>query len=134
MIVLPRLFLWFSQVKHFECHYIQPPTRGTVCAHVQCGWDMVFCTNHYLTVLINNIATCVEHCVDSAQYKGHMNEMIVTEPPACGDTHHCNAVPLLPSGRNACVVHCSLASHQLSISPSYCRPLKGCCWVADGDS
>ena len=27
-----------------------PPTRGTVCAHVQCGWDvLVICTNHYLT-------------------------------------------------------------------------------------
>ena len=28
-----------------------PPTRGTVCAHVQCVWDVVFCANHYLTVL-----------------------------------------------------------------------------------
>ena len=37
------------QVKHFQCHFMRPP-RGTVCAHVQCVWDVVFCTNHYLTV------------------------------------------------------------------------------------
>ena len=39
--VLPRLLLWFSQVKHFECHYIHPPPE------VQCGWDVL--VNHYLT-------------------------------------------------------------------------------------
>ena len=32
------------QVKHFECHFMRPPQE------VQCVWDVVFCTNHYLTV------------------------------------------------------------------------------------
>ena len=42
--VLPRLFLLFSQVKHFECHDIRPPQEvSTVCAHVQCGLG---CTSH----------------------------------------------------------------------------------------
>ena len=41
--VLPSLFLWFSHVKHFECSYINPP-QVYRCAHVQCGWDVVFCT------------------------------------------------------------------------------------------
>ena len=40
--VLPRLFLWFSQAKHFECHHIDPP-QEVVCAHVQCGLG---CTSH----------------------------------------------------------------------------------------
>ena len=31
--VLPRLFLWFSQVKYFECHCIQPP-QVVVCVHM----------------------------------------------------------------------------------------------------
>ena len=39
--VLSRLFLWFSQIKHFECHSIQP--QEEVCAHIQCGLG---CTSH----------------------------------------------------------------------------------------
>ena len=35
--VLSRLFLWFSQAKHFKCHYIYPPQE------VQCGLG---CTSH----------------------------------------------------------------------------------------
>ena len=31
--VLPRFFLWFSQVKHFECHGIQPP-QEVQCVHM----------------------------------------------------------------------------------------------------
>ena len=31
--VLQRLFLWFSQVKHFECHDIQPP-QEVQCVHM----------------------------------------------------------------------------------------------------
>ena len=48
--VLPRLFLWFSQVKHFECHYIRPP-QEVQCVHMySVAWDvLVICTNHYLT-------------------------------------------------------------------------------------
>ena len=48
--VLPRLFLWFSQVKHFECHYIRPP-QEVECVHmysVACD-VLVISTNHYLT-------------------------------------------------------------------------------------
>ena len=43
--VLPKLFLWFSQAKHFECHCICPPQE------VECvTWDaLVICTNHHLT-------------------------------------------------------------------------------------
>ena len=34
--VLPKLFLWFSRVKHLECRHICPPQEvSTVCAHVQ---------------------------------------------------------------------------------------------------
>ena len=48
--VLPRLFLWFSQVKHFECHRIHPP-QEVKCVHMySVAWDvLVICTNHYLT-------------------------------------------------------------------------------------
>ena len=48
--VLPRLFLWLSQVKHLECHYIYPP-QEVQCVHmysVACD-VLVICTNHYLT-------------------------------------------------------------------------------------
>ena len=48
--VLPRLFLWFSQVKHLECRYIHPP-QEVQCVHmysVACD-VLVICTNHYLT-------------------------------------------------------------------------------------
>ena len=48
--VLPRLFLWFSQVKHFECRRIHPP-QEVQCVHmysVACD-VLVICTNHYLT-------------------------------------------------------------------------------------
>ena len=31
--VLPRLFLWFSQVKHLECPYICPP-QEVQCVHM----------------------------------------------------------------------------------------------------
>ena len=30
--VLLRLFLWFSQIKHLECHYIRPPEE-VQCVH-----------------------------------------------------------------------------------------------------
>ena len=48
--VLPRLFLWFSQVKHFECHDIYSPQK-VQCVHMySVAWDsLVVCTNHYLT-------------------------------------------------------------------------------------
>ena len=48
--VLPRLFLWFSQVRHLECCYIQPP-QEVQCVHMySVAWDvLVICTNHYLT-------------------------------------------------------------------------------------
>ena len=48
--VLSRLFLWFSQVKHFECHCIRPPQQ-VQCVHMySVAWDaLVICTNHYLT-------------------------------------------------------------------------------------
>ena len=39
--VLPRLFLWFSQVKHFECRRIHPP-QEVECVHM-CGLG---CTSH----------------------------------------------------------------------------------------
>ena len=48
--VLPRLFLWFSQVKHFECRHIHPP-QEVQCVHmysVAGTWSFV--TNHDLTV------------------------------------------------------------------------------------
>ena len=48
--VLPRLFLWFSRVRHLECRYIQPP-QEVQCVHmysVACD-VLVICTNHYLT-------------------------------------------------------------------------------------
>ena len=47
--VLPRLFLWFSQVKHFECHHIHLP-QEVQCVHMySVAWDvLVICTNHYL--------------------------------------------------------------------------------------
>ena len=31
--VLSRFFLWFSQTKHFECHFIQPP-QEVQCVHM----------------------------------------------------------------------------------------------------
>ena len=48
--VLPRLFLWFSQVKHFDCHDIHPP-QEVQCVHMySVAWDvLVTCINHYLT-------------------------------------------------------------------------------------
>ena len=48
--VLSRLFLWFSQAKHFECHDIGPP-QEVQCVHMySVVWDaLVSCTNHYLT-------------------------------------------------------------------------------------
>ena len=48
--VLPRLFFWFSQAKHFECHLIHPPQQ-VQCVHMySVAWDaLVICTNHYLT-------------------------------------------------------------------------------------
>ena len=48
--VLPWLFFWFNQAKHFECHYIHPP-QEVQCVHmysVACN-VLVICTNHYLT-------------------------------------------------------------------------------------
>ena len=50
MDVLPRLFLWFSQVKHFDCRHIPPP-QEVQCVHMySVAWDaLVICTNHYLT-------------------------------------------------------------------------------------
>ena len=48
--VLSRLFLWFSQAKHFECPNIHPP-QEVQCVHMySVAWDaLVICTNHYLT-------------------------------------------------------------------------------------
>ena len=48
--VLPRLFLLFSQVNHFECHHISPP-QEVQCVHMySMAWDVpVICANHYLT-------------------------------------------------------------------------------------
>ena len=48
--VLSRLFVWFSQVKHLECHDIFPP-QEVQCVHVySVAWDaLVICTHHYLT-------------------------------------------------------------------------------------
>ena len=48
--VLPRLFLLFSQAKHFECRRIHPP-QEVQCVHMySVAWDvLVICTNHYLT-------------------------------------------------------------------------------------
>ena len=34
--VLPRLFMWFSQVKHLECHDI-PPLQEVQCVHMCLG-------------------------------------------------------------------------------------------------
>ena len=47
--VLSRLFLWFGQAKHFECHYTYPP-QEVKCVHMySVAWDvLVICTNHYL--------------------------------------------------------------------------------------
>ena len=49
--VLSRLFLWFSQAKHFECYCTFPPLE-VQCMHMySVAWDvLVTCTNHYLTV------------------------------------------------------------------------------------
>ena len=50
--VLPRLFLWFSQVKNLECHRFHPPQEvRTVCAHVQCGLG---CTSHLYQSLFDS--------------------------------------------------------------------------------
>ena len=48
--VLSRLFLWFSQAKHFECHEVCPP-QEVQCVHMySVAWDaLVICTNDYLT-------------------------------------------------------------------------------------
>ena len=48
--VLSRLFLWFSQAKHLECHLIDLPLE-VQCVHMySVAWDvLVICTNHYLT-------------------------------------------------------------------------------------
>ena len=50
MDMLSRLFLWFSQVKHFECHDIHPP-QEVQCVHMySVAWDvLVICTNDYFT-------------------------------------------------------------------------------------
>ena len=50
MDVLSRLFLWFSQAEHFECHDTRPP-QEVQCVHMYCvAWDvLVICINHYLT-------------------------------------------------------------------------------------
>ena len=48
--VLPRLFLWFSQIKHLECRYIQPPQEVQRVHMYSVAWDvLVICANHYLT-------------------------------------------------------------------------------------
>ena len=61
--VLPRLFLWFSQAKHFECPNISPPTRGTVCVHMySVAWDVL--VNHYLTETVWR-----ENCVEGAVWR-----------------------------------------------------------------
>ena len=45
--VLPRLFLWFSQVKHLECHFICPPQEVQCVNMYSVAWDvLVFCANH----------------------------------------------------------------------------------------
>ena len=41
MDVLSRLFLWFSQAKHFECHSIRPP-QEVQCVHMYSA--IVICT------------------------------------------------------------------------------------------
>ena len=41
MDVLLRLFLWFSQAKHFECHHIHPPQQ-VQCVHMHSA--IVICT------------------------------------------------------------------------------------------
>ena len=48
--VLSRLFLLFSQAKHFECHLIHSP-QEVQCVHMySVAWDaLVICTNDYLT-------------------------------------------------------------------------------------
>ena len=48
--VLPRLFSWFSQVRHFKCHGIRPPLK-VQCVHMySVAYDVqVICTNPYLT-------------------------------------------------------------------------------------
>ena len=58
--VLPRLFLWFSQAKHFECHAIRPP-QEVQCVHMySVTWDvLVICTNHYLTETGGGGGICV---------------------------------------------------------------------------
>ena len=38
--VLSRLFLWFSQIKQFECHYICPP-QEVQCVH-SVTWDLPY--------------------------------------------------------------------------------------------
>ena len=74
--VLPRLFLWFSQVKHFKCHDIEP-LQKVQCVHMYGeAWDaIVTFTNHYLTETRWKLAgrggepwgrlwpRCVESCV-----------------------------------------------------------------------
>ena len=51
--VLPKLFLWFNQAKHFECHGIRPP-QEVQCVHMYSeAWDVqVICTNHYLSCFV----------------------------------------------------------------------------------
>ena len=39
--VLPRLLLWFSQVKQLECHDIEPP-QEVQCVHMySVAWDVL---------------------------------------------------------------------------------------------
>ena len=48
---LPRLFVLFSQVKHFECHYICPP-QEVQCVHIySVAWDVLdsLSINHCFT-------------------------------------------------------------------------------------
>ena len=48
--VLPRLFLWLSRVKNFECHHIWPPQEVQCVRMYSVAWGaLVICTNHYLT-------------------------------------------------------------------------------------
>ena len=66
--VLPRLFLWFSQVKHFECYDICLP-QEVQCVHMySVAWDaLVICTNHYLTAGGGRGSGCVEEAVRSCE-------------------------------------------------------------------
>ena len=57
--VLPRVFLWISQVKHFECRYIHSP-QEVQCVHMYsvAGRSLLY-QSLFDSVLIHNIATCL---------------------------------------------------------------------------